>query len=351
MRRFHMLQAFLRKKIGLESPAIHVVGLCKAFENAIFSAMETVSKPRGTGRGKGAPPPQVTIRDVLLALERCYPVILQSLSRESKAELGSDNTGLMVYHIVQLIVVIVQQMHQYTLHKAEKSPNSGKSTGKSKSKAANSVSNLSGCLTKEDKKTLDCFSRCITVMLVSLHPGLPGQKSLIEGFLFVILEQVGKTLGLLVFKQLLSDPETDAGSMPGCLTHLQTHPHDASVADQAAAWNGKHLIWILERAMAFANRNLPALNTSERPEASANESQPLNLFERVKTSLQNTLLKGVFGTTDPAFNDDSLKLPDEVTCPQIGDTTSFANADEDPKEWFSQEVWRILGWDSLIRTF
>jgi hypothetical protein len=75
----------------------------------------------------------------------------------------------------------------------------------------------------------------------------------------------------------------------------------------------------------------------------ANEVLSMPLLSSVKTKLQNTLLKAVFGQDDPLFSDSLVQpvKPAEDRCPHS------QTLDKPVSEWFTQEVWRLLGWEIL----
>jgi len=98
------------------------------------------------------------------------------------------------------------------------------------------------------------------------------------------------------------------------------------------------------------HQTLISFRSASSPSSSSKDgsnSSFSNAFaKQVKEKLQNTLLKGVFGGDDETFRD-CLQLP-PVPENGTGETPpSQVDPAELTPEWFTGEVWRILGWDIL----
>lgn len=257
--------------------------------------------------------------------------------------------------MVQLFRTIVEQFHQYTTTKAKRArtgPKNSKQKAKNKStKAAPEPTYLP--LPEETQKILGAFSHLLVTMILSLDPLKAEQQGLLEGYLFVLLEYVGRTLGLFVFKDLNSNSEirTDQEKLllPDSLHEQPIDSPEFAVRELASAWESKYLLWILDRVMAFVERhNLTLGVETEKEPLNSTESSRLSqsrLLRQVRDKLQSTLLIGVFGDDDPAF-EDSLKSPIE---PPALISPASSTHDVNAGDWFAQEVWRMLGWDLLLR--
>lgn len=341
MRRFYSLRKLLHKKVDPDLLAAHSVESCTAAANSITSATGSPELHLGPN-----------LEQTLAGTEQCYSCLLQSLKKLSSSQTsGVNNAGLLIYHIVQLFRTSLEQLHHYILSKVKRVHTARKKTKRAKTKAAVG-STQDGALTPppESQKVLSAFSRLLVNMILSLDPAREDQRSLLEGLLFVLLEDVGRTLGLFVFKSLNSDTELRADKvklpLPDSLAEMPTHSVQFSTHVQAAEWESKYLIWIVDNVMAFLQRhNLDPGVAFETPNwPTSVPPPPSRLLDLGRTKLQNTLLVGVFGTEDPEFSK-SLKLPNEPPESSINAVATIQ--DPNPGEWFTQELWRMLGWDVL----
>lgn len=86
-----------------------------------------------------------------------------------------------------------------------------------------------------------------------------------------------------------------------------------------------------------------ALNLSSSKDGSGGS---INAFAKQVEKLQNTLLKGIFGGDDEMFRD-SLQLSPVLENGARETPPSQVDPAEPTPERFTDEMWRILGWDIL----
>ncbi|EZF35261.1 hypothetical protein GTR04_2876 [Trichophyton interdigitale] len=353
MRRSHTLQTLLRKKTNPEAIALAIESVCRTVETALLTAVqeEIAQRPPAKGSRQIAKFP---IQDISKFLDVIFPSILQGLSRTSSLHDAGINTKSIVYHIARLFQRIMQQSYQYALLKAspegtyEKSP----AQSREKPKARSNKKKKKPCIKPAPKveNILGCFANMACTMFGSLDTAKPEHRDLLEGFTFVILEHVGMVLGFFTFKDLspLTEPTT-LNLKLAIPAYLTTAYNDIKapapdIAEIAAVWNSKHLIQLLKLAILFMDQHQ---KVDEVAAESIDCGREEGLASNAKTKLQNTLLKGVFGADDISLGD-SLNFPPEtpsgIACPEPS-----INPQESPGEWFTQEVWTILGWDSLLK--
>ncbi|WEW61063.1 hypothetical protein PRK78_006552 [Emydomyces testavorans] len=358
LRRFHALQKLLQKKPQPELLATACAELCSTVEQLINVAI-TPKRTRATNLNKSTalPSEHPRLTQVLIAFETCYPFLLQALRKLSGTDQGESQTGLITYHLVRLFQRILSQLHQHALLKAKNSFNQRKALSKRAKKAARTKTadpkgQQSVQLSREDNRIMDSICQVLAKMIISIDFSKDEQNALLEGFLFVLLEHVGKILGSLVFKELRSDPELrichSKVRLPGALAQSTASRVDASIAEHAAKLQSRHLVWVFEQALASLNDRTELQKKGKRYLNTT--TAPLSDFlSRAKKKLQNTLLKGVFGEDDPKFKE-SLQLPCEISQSQAMNLPIDKNGDFDQNsgDWFVQEVWRLLGWDVLM---
>jgi hypothetical protein len=339
MRQLYALQKLLQKKLNPEALATQCVALCDAAARSISSA----SKASGQ---RAIQEPQ----EVLSRVEPCYTSLLQALKKLStSSQSPATDTGVVIYHISRLFQTTLLQFHQYSLSLAKgvrPESNNVKSKAKSKTPAKAAVQNGIVTLSEQSEKALSAFSHTLAFMILSLDPLGREQRNLLEGFLFFLLEHVGRILGLFVFRDLRSNRElrVDPTKLPLPDSVDRDSIDNARLREQALAaeFESKYLVWMVDRAVAFISRHNLAAEANAPASVTALPSS--RLLELSKSRLQSTLVKGVFGADDPVSKS-ALRPPAMPSTAEIN--VSSAPQDMNPGEWFTQELWRLLGWDIL----
>ncbi|KAK2754563.1 hypothetical protein FQN54_006964 [Arachnomyces sp. PD_36] len=370
LRQLYWLQQLLQKKLNLRSLSMTAVGLCESGVKLIEWALEPkkkLSRARTTQK-MVLQPAAPDIISILRGIERSYPYLLRSLKKVSAAEEGNSHAGLMVYHIILLFRTILDGLHRHSIATAEeniaRAKRSDKTKGKAKTNKPTDTQVPIPPKRTEDDKIPRQLGHLLEAMVLSLDPSMQEQCNLLEGFLFVLLDRVGKTLCFFVLGDLQVNPKLrlDPSELP-LPSGLSETPND-EVSQKSAEYEAKQLIGVLEKALAFTEHhkekmattsmyhNLPPdhlINQSERDGLGNRPTSnvPPSIAQTVRTMLQNTLLKAVFGDQDPSFENSlpSPKIP-ELAPPPAGQRGTEM---EDTSEWFTREVWRLLGWDILSR--
>ncbi|OJD17887.1 hypothetical protein AJ78_02059 [Emergomyces pasteurianus Ep9510] len=358
LRHFHALQKQLQRKIDSEALVCLSVGLCEAVDRAVRSGIgERSDKSSRSLKQTVLQPRDPDLQHILKGIRSSYPVLLQTLNKLSDNDVTSSGIGVVTYHIIQLFQRTLGNLHQYVLSKAkekiaQEKPANKKAKQRYKVKGTKAPKGPSNQLPTDEEFTLDLFTQFIASMILSLNPVKPQENGLLEGFLFAILEQVGKTLCLFVFKELYSNPDLRLNPaklpLPGDFDKKYPARGEMAVAQRAAEYEAKHLIWILERAIAFTDQFEPPSDQTSGDMIST-RGLSLGILQRARIKLQNTLLKGIFGEKEQGFRD-SLKIPEKpsYSLPEDFSGRLYAAAEIDPAEWFTQEVWRLVGWDVLL---
>lgn len=174
---------------------------------------------------------------------------------------------------------------------------------------------------------------------------------LFEGYVYVFLTRVGTVLSVLEFKDIITSPDLQTSSdklpLPDGLCRAGIGKDEAIEANmEVYETEAYHLVWLLEKAVALVHSISMKLSLSHDT-IKVSDERSLNaglLLSMSKRRLQNTLLKAVFHEEEPLFLE-SLKRPQK---PAVNEMEIRINKhSEPPSEWFSREVWRLLGWDVL----
>ena len=187
----------------------------------------------------------------------------------------------------------------------------------------------------------DILKLCeLTVKFVNcLDATKAAHKVILEGFLFVFLDRIGKGLKHSVFESYApnqNDAQEESRKDNPPIASLPSQAN--SLEDVSFKAQAPYLIWLLQRIQ-------PLIFTtphSEEPIQSAPLDKNISAFAR--DQLQNTLLKAVFGDDAPADYEPALE---SVSTPTDVLAHESAKVDVDVKDWYTHEVWRLLGWDVL----
>lgn len=178
-------------------------------------------------------------------------------------------------------------------------------------------------------------TRLLGTMTLSLDLLYPEHQELMQGALYFLLDRVGKLLCLFVFRDLQVHPDLRVNSAKLPLPQGLAGVSLSEKSLCAAKLEAKHIIWILERILAYLDTVPPSSTTKM-------------FTKKIKDGLQSSMLQAVFGTEDGGFQK-ALELPvsiDEMELEQLPACTKIP--DQEVPDWFIQEVWRLVGWDMLV---
>ncbi|KAE8414195.1 hypothetical protein BDV36DRAFT_299209 [Aspergillus pseudocaelatus] len=341
MRHYYTLQKALQRKSNALDIVRAAVNLCETTANELSEvvsekrAVPCASRNKGSTRTEGP-----TIAEVLHCMECAFQLLLQVIRTLSGTEDGMQSSNRVIYHIVHLYESTMDALEQWCKAKSEQAQ-----PAKQKHAASNKikVKQLPGFNMNTGNEVSTQMVRLLNAMASSLNPGCPGHQDLLEGFLFILLSRVGKLLCLFVFQDLKLRPDLRADftklPLPRGLTELDINDRPLCSAEMEA----KCLVWLLKRALAILH-SFTSSSSSESRDSDGSISSAAKLKER----LQSTLLQAVFGTDStwekplerPALTDEdfrNLQLPSQ-------------NPDQSVPDWFTQEVWKLLGWEILVRS-
>ena len=199
--------------------------------------------------------------------------------------------------------------------------------------------------------------RTIISMMRYLDLAKATHNEILQGFVFVLFEKVGKGLKSVVFGAEEKEERNVAqgkksvneGSSTSqlALDDNNDHAEDAAFEQQAP-----YLIYILQHVQTFFSQQQqgPSSTTNQANMSSSESSSNRSLATFAQEKLQYTLLKAVFGERAPTTKDyePALKAP-RIPSADDEPLPTIEIPDGDVKEWYKQEVWRLLGWDVLIK--
>ena len=186
-------------------------------------------------------------------------------------------------------------------------------------------------------------------MMKCLDVTIPSHLEVLEGFLFLLLKRVGQALKVFVFEYgILQDLERDGiGS---------TAPNGIATHHQVIEGQAPCLIYLLEQAQSFTRtlgfQTQPISSSSELPQNPTTSSptpSSTTLSNHAHVRLQHTLLTAVFGDQTRSDFQAAFTPPNAPIGDNMAAKFSEKVRAEGVRDWFKQEVWRIIGWDALKR--
>lgn len=334
MRHFYTLQKILQKRPNRSSIVQAAVYLSKTAADLLLNSVRekkaTASRSKTTISLHRKEP---EIISVIRSVECAYNLIYQALGKISGPERDKPDVSQVIYHIVCLYNAAMKTLEQYCKTRAEQLLDTTKSTAKSAKQKQNSKFKRSG--PKPDDEIAGQIIRLLGTMILSLDVSFSEHQDLLEGAVFILLNRVGRLLCLFVFQDLQVRPDLRIDPwklpLPHGLKDVELNEKSLCTAKMEA----KHLIWVLERILTYLDSSPPSPSS--------------RMFtSKIKESLQNTLLQAVFGTDDKFFQK-------SLQCPVLPDTLDLERLracaqipEQAVPDWFTQEVWRLLGWDILM---
>ena len=310
--------------------------LCKKYHHCLGETERRLSPSNPTTDDK--------LGSIFRAVARTYSSVIFGIAR--LRSIGCDRAvrASVVHDTVHMYDIVFGLLTESTarlLPSSTMSSNKGRATRKSRNNA-----NVS-----KDESIASALTNFLKAAVSALDSNSPSHRELFEGFMFVLLDRLGKRLYLLTFgKPRAQTIEED-------LACDDTLHHDD--ARKLAQTEAPYLINILERAMPVGSQHLndpsevalsktakwkPSRKPTKASKAGCSIGRSL-LSSIAKDRLQQTLVNAVFGPQsdgDEVF-DDYLRMPTETPTP----VPRPKEEEQDIPTWYTKELWAMLGWDIL----
>ncbi|CAG7935101.1 unnamed protein product [Penicillium nalgiovense] len=336
-RQLHTVQKALQRKAVSSSEAnslaVDAVILCKSAEQRLIKTIQneskmTEQKPSETEQAN-MPDTDAVMNGVTVAFHLTH----KALHKMAGAENATQHQGQVVYYVVGLFesTMTALTLHCTAISKQNLATKDTKSSRGPKS-ATQPVEQNKRTKEKSSATKNEIASRLadlLCTMALSLNLTRTEDQEVMEGFLFLVLNRMGKMLALHVFHDL----RLPMGICPG-----MTFPDgleamtDEGLMPNEAQLEAKYLVRLLDKMLEAESFQSPL-------EASATRQFLTNAKDR----LQKTLLRGVFGPDDHLFRE-CLRRP-HTPPPQVLDSQQIDQGKF--SDWLTQELWRLVGWDVL----
>ncbi|KAF2860012.1 hypothetical protein K470DRAFT_86811 [Piedraia hortae CBS 480.64] len=315
--------------------AFHLQRSASSLSSLITSSIEQSNTLVITGAG--------LLRTTLKVCARAIALLLVAISRFSML-LGSDfYSSQVVYAYVKTFSTVLDGMGTISAHEAVRHD----SSTETKLRTIPGLNNLAVFLASTIGQ-LDCKS--------DLH------KSLFEGMAFAVIERVSSTLFASVFghpKGKNVEEEIDLGTRAEEADEHEANekPEAADIAREQAKLEAPYLVHLLSKVLGQAPgfmNSTPAMPSDEmltlapRRGRTRAVKQDGPLIQSARHKLQRTLVNCLFGHECAEIRD-ALRRPvppadgEEVAMPK----GKKGERDLNSGEWFSDQVWKLVGWDVL----
>lgn len=305
MRPLYTLQRTLQNKRNNTALVTDAVTLCKAAEKELLTVV-LLKSGAGVGHNKEKPK-GLDLIVIVKGVELAFHLVHRALHRVVGSKSDLQLKGQITYYIVCLFESVMTALTKHCASMTKMIlPDRQRSSTDGGEKITQGMTNL------------------LCTMALSLELARPEDKEVMEGFLFVALDRVGKLLALFTFSDWRSPSNICPNMRPGGLTAIEKEELSAENAQIEA----KHLLIFLDKVLSCE---------------SGISSPNARIIHSLKDRLRKSLLQAVFGDDDPFFKEGLTRpaTPPPQTC-----ETRQADENDFP-EWFIQGLWRLVGWDML----
>ncbi|KAJ6102663.1 hypothetical protein N7486_005090 [Penicillium sp. IBT 16267x] len=337
MRQLYTVQRALQKRHNSRPLTTDTVTLCKVAESEILRAIIRLNTPENQPKILSSQPAQKPdLAAVTKAVELSFDLAHQALHKVIRAQEESYCKGQIIYYLVCLFESTMGALTQLctastrtdssTILRETSKGNKRKTKNQGKSQKKKAPMDPKEKKLKTEKNAAQLLLDLLCTMALSLDLTRSEDQEVMEGFLFIAIDRVGKMLALFVFENhsLPSESCSDLEAPQGIRAMKEE-----GLTHEMAQLEAEHLIRFLDQVLG--------------PRISETEIMHSHFLRNMKGRLQKTLMQAVFGDDDPLFREGLVR---PVTPPALSDNGRSSAGQEFP-EWFTEEVWRLVGWDML----
>lgn len=335
MRHLFTLQRTLQaKRPKTKSLAIDAVILCKEAERGLLNAVQ-VEITSAAQPPKTFPVPRSKEPDfnaVVNAVKQCFQLLYRVLHKIPETADNGQSQPKVIYYMVCLFESTMTGLAQYCTAVSKESETEKRAKGTSQvdrkqKKAAPPVRGSTSAKTD----AAHVLAGLLCEMALSLEIDESCDRKVMEGYLHIVLDRLGRLLALFTFDGM-ELPTSISPDMqpPEGLTAMKAE----GISRKTAELEAKQLIYFLDRLLKTETLFLSTSTISD-------PQTPFSL--KLQESMKKTLLQAVFGKDDPLFQG-GLERP--ATPPPTG-YYAPPNQKLDFTDWFARELWRLVGWDIL----
>lgn len=310
-----------------------IVHSCVSAGNRIRSQLKQLAAPISKGKQRNMSHASTHI-ETEQALAKIGSVLRCSIKAISRLDAQSDALPQAVHATITLFASFLDALHIAVLPLARSSVSRHESAHGSLSKHPPNTKRM---------KTGSAFDENICAFITTILVETVGtldvttktHESLITGITCNVLDHIGTMLSTLTFGGITRENKCVGMLLP---SGLENQPSEQSKLERAAAMaEAPFLVFVLQELMGILKQ--PSLLNCTQKSIQKGQTLPY-----LRTRLQNTLLRGIFGDEEDFIN--ALQYPKALPFKNMVAKPGSNLSDESP-EWFIQRVWDLVGWDVL----
>lgn len=289
-------------------------------------------------------------KPVIIATGRCFRYLISGFDRLTHVAGGPELYGQVTYAFVQMYSKLVDLIEAIS---SKVETNSAAVAVPAKS-ISSKKAKLPAATVLRSTPLLDLLTRLLSSMLDRLDSKAATHRPLFEGFAYTVLNRLGPKLYTIVFGHARGHDiaeEIQAGVETLDPEQIEGTPvdHANNESFQAIKLEAPYLIHLLNHIMTAAPEYLGAVMNAKtgKPKAANNKGSTKSALTVVaKERLQRTLINCMFGA-EGASEEDPFK--ECLNMPVISGPALLMPKLKggDMKDWFQEEIWRLLGWEIL----
>ena len=296
------------------------------------------------------------IEQRLTPLGRLFPSLLDHLHALSEYSGSGSPCGQIVYDFIQVFRVLFQRICDLAEADARSSQERFRTT-----KQPNTRQNQQCATSFSDMKPVTSpiimkLCKLAISMFFHLDPAKSTHRAILEGCLFLLVTRVGEVLqDFTIGERPFGIQEVDATSRHNSHPRERRRVKSPNAANDTKASEAQapYIIWMLSRtmrlststSMSFVNKSITS--SDQRSEAAQQDFPRSALYEDSHIRLQHTLVRAVFGDKFAANFEPALKPPPTASGDDLWTDLNTQIETVDVRDWFKNEVWRLVGWDVL----
>ena len=301
--------------------------------------------------------PEDAVEQRLTSIGRIFPHLLNHLHTLSQFSGSGNLCGKVVYEFINVFRVLFQQICDL----AEADPKSSQEASKTR-KRQYTGRNKQRTTSPSDRRPTTSpiimkFCKLAISMLFHLDPVKSTHRAILEGCFYLLLTRVGNVLRAFTIGGRpfgIHEDDATSGNISG--PREKEQPKGSSVVNNAEVSEAQapYLIWMLSGALRLSSSTslVPKPSTishagNGRPDMPQQDSRGNDLYGDARIRLQHTLVRAVFGEQFAANFESGLELPHIPPDDDFGNVLDQQLETRDVKDWFKNEVWRLIGWDVL----
>ena len=300
--------------------------------------------------------PEEVMERRLTAIEQTFPHFLTHLHTLGQFSGNGNLCGQVVYRFIDVFRVLLQRICDLAVDNAKSNQDVPKTTKKRGNRRKQQGATSSSHERPATSPTIMRLCKLVITMLSHLDSIKHTDKAILEGFLYFLSTRVGEvlkdfTIGGRPFG-IMEDDKT--------LTH-KFHRQEGRQLKKCSAVNdaeasetqAPYLIWMLKRAQSFISSTSLATNATKtshdgyRQLEMERDSSHSTMLDDARIRLQHTLVRAVFGEQAASNFEPALEPPQIPPDNELMTDLKTRNETVDVRDWFKNEVWRLVGWDVL----